>query len=303
VRVNQDVRPPTTLLRTMLRPRWIGGLIFALALAAGFAALGQWQLERAIQSGTVVQRPTETVVPLTKAATPNGPVRTASVGQLVTFRGTLDPQDYNLVADRINNGKTGWWVVGHITLADRDSSGKKVELAVARGWAPDRSAADAALARMAASPADIRTFTGRLLPTEPPNTPTADQNPQRMTAMSTAALFNLWHGVDSSDVYSGYVVEHGAPPAGLAAIYSPAPIEEATIDWLNVFYAAEWAIFAGFAVFLWYRVVRDAWEREHEDAAAAALGQSLDGPAHPNDLIDPADPTHPEDSPSAEKVD
>jgi hypothetical protein len=86
-----------------------------------------------------------------------------------------------------------------------------------------------------------------------------------MTDMSTAALFNLWHGVDHSDVYSGYVVEHGTPPAGLDAIYSPPPSEEVTIDWLNVFYAAEWAIFAGFAVFLWYRVVRDAWERENEN--------------------------------------
>jgi surfeit locus 1 family protein len=29
--------------------------------------------------------------------------------------------------------------------------------------------------------------------------------------------------------------------------------------------AAEWVIFAGFAVFLWYRLARDAWEREKEE--------------------------------------
>jgi hypothetical protein len=28
----------------------------------------------------------------------------------------------------------------------------------------------------------------------------------------------------------------------------------------------EWVIFAGFAVFLWYRLVRDVWEREQEEA-------------------------------------
>jgi hypothetical protein len=39
-------------------------------------------------------------------------------------------------------------------------------------------------------------------------------------------------------------------------------------------YAAEWAIFAGFAVFLWYRLVKDAWERERDDALEAAEAAS-----------------------------
>jgi cytochrome oxidase assembly protein ShyY1 len=265
------VPEPATLFRTMLQPKWIGALVFALAIAAAFAWLGQWQLARAIDSGTVVQRPTETVVPLRKAATPNGPLRTASVGQLVSFEGSFVPGDYALVADRMNHGRTGWWVVGHFTLSDKDAAGKSVELAVARGWAPDKAAANAAIARLAAAPAAHQeSLTGRIIPTESPTAPPPGADPNLMTEMSTAALFNLWHGVNDSDVYSGYVVEHGTPPAGLDLIYSPPPIVEATVDWLNVFYAAEWAIFAGFAVFLWYRVVRDAWERAIEDAAAAA---------------------------------
>jgi cytochrome oxidase assembly protein ShyY1 len=266
----RNVPQATTLFRTMLRPRWIGALVFALAIAAAFAALGQWQLARAIDSGTVVQRPTETTVPLTKAATPNGPVRTASVGQLVTFTGAFEPKDYHLIADRLNHGATGWWVVAHVTLAEPDAAGKKVELAVARGWAHTKSQADAAIAQLSAQRASNQSVIGRLIPSESPTAPTPGADPRVMTDMSTAALFNLWRGVDDSDVYSGYVVEHGTPPAGLTAIYSPPPSEEVTIDWLNVFYAAEWAIFAGFAVFLWYRVVRDAWERENEDAAAAS---------------------------------
>jgi hypothetical protein len=63
-------------------------------------------------------------------------------------------------------------------------------------------------------------------------------------------------------------VEHGTPPAGLDAIYSPPPIVQNTVNWLNIFYAAEWAIFAGFAIFLWYRVMKDAWEKQREDAEA-----------------------------------
>ncbi|MBV6545519.1 SURF1 family protein, partial [Ursidibacter maritimus] len=73
----------------------------------------------------------------------------------------------------------------------------------------------------------------------------------------------LWTGVDGVDVYAAYVVERGAP-AGLVQIDSPPPIAQTELNWLNVFYAVEWIIFAGFAVFLWYRLVRDAKEREDE---------------------------------------
>ena len=57
---------------------------------------------------------------------------------------------------------------------------------------------------------------------------------------------------------------------GLDKIDSPVPEIGASVNWLNIFYALEWVVFAGFAVFLWYRLVRDAWERELEDAEAAA---------------------------------
>ena len=49
-------------------------------------------------------------------------------------------------------------------------------------------------------------------------------------------------------------------------------------------------VFAGFAIFLWYRLVRDAWEREQEEAAEASAAEATaaDGtaagaqPAHVN---------------------
>ena len=36
------------MLQMMLRPRWVLALLLALGIAAGFALLGQWQLERAV---------------------------------------------------------------------------------------------------------------------------------------------------------------------------------------------------------------------------------------------------------------
>ena len=61
---------------------------------------------------------------------------------------------------------------------------------------------------------------------------------------------------------------------GLTDIISPPPAEPESVNWLNVFYAIEWAVFAGFAFYLWYRLARDAREREleeFEDARAEAL--------------------------------
>jgi hypothetical protein len=66
-------------------------------------------------------------------------------------------------------------------------------------------------------------------------------------------------------VYRPYLVaDAGDPPPGLVAIDSPAPTEGSSVNWLNIFYAVEWAIFAGFAFYMWYRLARDAWEKEVE---------------------------------------
>ena len=80
-------------------------------------------------------------------------------------------------------------------------------------------------------------------------------------------LYNLWTGVDGIDVYAAYVVERDAP-AGLAQIDSPPPIQQSTLNWLNIFYAAEWVIFAGFAIFFWYRLVKDAKETRGRSCAS-----------------------------------
>lgn len=95
-------------------------------------------------------------------------------------------------------------------------------------------------------------------------------DPDDLNRMSPAALLGRWSDVEGLDVYRPYLTSVQAPD-GLVDISSPAPMERSPINWLNIFYAAEWAIFAGFAFYLWYRLARDAWEREveeFEDAAA-----------------------------------
>ena len=95
-----------------------------------------------------------------------------------------------------------------------------------------------------------------------------------MTRMSPAAHLSQWHEATGLDVYRPYLAAEISPPP-LADIHSPAPDAGSGINWLNIFYAIEWAIFAGFAFYLWYRLARDAWEKEVEDmddALAAGSG-------------------------------
>jgi len=234
------------------RPRWIGMLLVCLAVAAGFALLGQWQLSRGIATGTVVERETETVQPLEQVADPDSTITTSAAGQRVSTDATLVPGDGVVLEGRFNAGVEGYWATGHAVTEGG------VSLAVALGWAADREAAASALKNLAEGG---QTLTGRYVATEPPAEDDFEAGEQK--SMSVAALINQWADAPGS-VYGGYLVLDDAP-ATLDAIDSPVPAAEVSLNWLNVFYAIEWAVFAVFAVFLWFRLVRDEWEREQED--------------------------------------
>lgn len=257
------------VLRMMVRPRWIAALVAALAVAAGFALLGQWQIERAVEQATVVERPTEEVRPLDGLVEPDGPTMQRATGQMVEVRGRFVPGDTVLVDGRRNDGgATGTWVLAHLEVEDAAPGG----LPVALGWAADRVDAERALAGFEASiaagaDASATTVVGRFLPSEAPIAPDEGADPQAIRSVAVAQLVNLWADYDGRPAYFGYVTAQ-EPIAGLEAIHSPPPEQDVELNWLNVFYAVEWAVFAGFAVYLWYRLVKDAVERERDEAEA-----------------------------------
>ena len=37
------------------------------------------------------------------------------------------------------------------------------------------------------------------------------------------------------------------------------------VNWLNLFYSVEWVVFAGFALFIWWRLVKDDYRRDLEE--------------------------------------
>lgn len=232
------------------RPKWIAALILALAIAGGFAALGQWQLSRSIESGadTVV---TETVVPLSTVAAPQQPVFDEGY-RLVSTDTEFVPGDYLVLSDRLDVAGPGYWVVGHALVPGGAS------LAVALGWTGSEDAAASAIATLERdAPTSI---VGRYLPSEAPTE--SDFEAGQRSALAVPELINVWSEAPDG-VFGGYLIA-GEPVAGLQAIDAPAPSSEVSLNLLNVFYAVEWVVFAGFAVFLWYRLVKDELEAEAE---------------------------------------
>ncbi len=269
---------PPTLREVLLRPRWIALLLFALVVAGVFAWLGQWQLSSAIDTDPVPAGATEQMRPLEDVVEPGQYLEEPLVGQRVEVAGRWVPGDFLLVSSRFNDDVEGFWVTGQFRVeADEPTS-----IAVAVGWAPTRERADAAVEALdraarsaltsgASAPLEL---TGRVISDEGPALPPAGADPLEQTRMSPAALLSRWHEPDGSavaaiDVYRPYLTSAdptgGLTEAGLDPISSPAPELGSPINWLNIFYAAEWAIFAGFAFYLWYRLAKDAWQREVEE--------------------------------------
>ncbi|MFK4837415.1 SURF1 family protein [Microbacterium sp. ZW T2_14] len=255
----------------MLRPRWIGMLLLCLVVAGVFAWLGQWQLGRAVQTNPLPPGATEEVQELAEVAAPGEYLPEPLVGQRVETAGRWVPGDFIVVQSRFNDGVEGYWVTGQLRIDPaRTETSAPTSVAVALGWAATEDDARAAIEQLeeaaSASSSDAAAVevTGRLISDEGPLLPPRGSDPQTLTRMSPAALLGQWHDVEGLFVYRPYVASVD-PVAGLEAISSPAPAEGSGINWLNIFYALEWAVFAGFAFYLWYRLAKDAWEKETED--------------------------------------
>ncbi|QCR20017.1 SURF1 family cytochrome oxidase biogenesis protein [Agrococcus sp. SGAir0287] len=253
----------SSFLDVARRPRWIGALLAALAVAAIFAALGQWQIGRAVEQGQADERDTETPVALASVAEPQEPLLSVAGGRIVEAEAAIDPASFLTIVGRDQDGVSGAWLTARAITDAGDS------LAVAIGWAPTRGEAEAAAADVDLGP---RMLVGRYMPSESPTV--TDFEGDTTEAMSVGDLINRWPGFEG-DVYAGYVILDEAP-TDLAPIVSLPPQQQTQLNWLNVFYAIEWVAFAIFAFYLWFRLVQDAREREREaaeDAAAATADE------------------------------
>jgi cytochrome oxidase assembly protein ShyY1 len=234
-------------------------LVFVLAVAAVFAWLGKWQVERAVISSAQNSIPDQRAVPLSTLASPGVPITEAAAARRVTVEAQLDTSSVMVLQKRLNFGVEGYWVIGRLATF---TNNELASLPAALGWAPTREVADEAVAsiRDSLTAEAFLPIMGRLMPPQQPTIPNPGADPTELTTMSVAALANIWP-LTVPTYYEGYLVLD-EPPAGLETIESMPVITDASLNWLNVFYAIEWVVFAGFAFFLWYRLARDALNRE-----------------------------------------
>lgn len=243
------------MLRTALRPRFLALLAVALLLASAFAWLGDWQLSRARdEAAREVRAEAEAreAAPLQEVLAPAEPVTGDDVRRLVTVSGHLDGSKLLQVPGRELDGEPGSWLLAPLEVDGTDGT-----LPVVLGWLPSGNPVPA----VGGGPVDL---TGRLEQSEPPAgglTPTTT----RVPAVSSADLVNLW----DPPLYTAYLavvdpqpplrpVPESEPPSGLAL--------------QNLSYALQWWLFAGFAVFFWWRLVKDSHDRGQGSEPAREQG-------------------------------
>ena len=268
------------MIRTALRPGWLVLLGLLVVIVWAFYQLGMWQIgvssNEASREHAAAQaaRPTERLEDVTS---PQQAFPDDGAGLSVTTTGEYAVQHQFLVPGRLLEGEPGYWVV---TPVRTEASGEPALLPVVRGFVTDPADAD--------RPADGEvTVTGTLAPSESPGE-AADLGtlPEgQRAAVDTADLVNLWG--DESMVYNAFVFLVEEDPALTSADVRriPPPVfGDSGIVWRNFGYGLQWFTFAGFAVYMYLRFLRQA--------AQDARGERPRGAQHPS----PAGPDRPGES-------
>ncbi|WP_406637194.1 SURF1 family protein [Pseudarthrobacter quantipunctorum] len=255
--------------KTALKPRWIAGFVFAIAVSGVFVLLSQWQFGRSTQPEVPTNPATEQVQPLTETLQPGEFFHGTDADQMVSAQGSYDPSKQLLVPGRLHDGKTGYWVVSAFAVNGAPAltgaaASPQTWIPVARGWVAEPGDAPA-------PPSGTLELTGRLLPSEAPVPGTAPK-PGEATAVSVAELINYWEVSSypgfvaaTAEVANGADFSAAAVPGDLLALdIGPQPPAQ-QINWLNLFYSLEWVVFAGFALFIWWRLVKDDYHRDLEE--------------------------------------
>jgi surfeit locus 1 family protein len=246
------------VLRTALKPRWLGLLAIVAAVMVVFCVLGLWQLNVARDKGRAQQisaAPTRAVTDLSAVLTPDAPFPVDGTGRRITATGLYDGSAQVLVTPRRLRGQHGFWVVTPLVVR---ATGARI--AVVRGFVTDPRQA------VVPSSTQLVTVSGTLAPGESPTGDGAHPDPAlpngQMAFLDLSALVNRWPGT----LYNGFVFATAEQPdltsAASTAVQRvpPPPLTGSGLSWLNAGYALQWWAFALFAAFMWWRMVRDDYQ-------------------------------------------
>jgi len=262
------------VLRTAFSPRWLGGLVVVMVLAAGMVWLGFWQWRVAEEDGradalrTATERP---VLVLTDYLTPHAAFPSDGSNQRLSAVGHYEPAQRVLVVDRRLDGVAGRWVVEPFVV---DATGARIP--VVRGFVPETAAGTAyPLVGMPATA--TLTLVGSLAPTESPQAARAPLGAHEVTSVTTGSLLNEWGG----EIYNAFLFAVSETPADAAAAVPqlrlvPPPEIPSGLTLRNAAYALQWWVFAVFVVWMWARMVRDDYRRDQQSASDQSSDESSD---------------------------
>lgn len=265
------------MYRFLLTPRWWGINVFVLLAIPVCVFMGSWQLgrfeDRVEAHDAAQQQADRQASPTRSEEKPRPldsmlPVNQETSGEQVSATGQYGRQ--LLVPGRELDDKSGYYVL--TLLRTEDGKG----LPVVRGWLPGKASA----AKAPPAPSGKVTVTGALQASESPGSngvSAAGGLPDgQLGAISAASLVNVVQG----DVYDAWVTL-AKGDSGMKAVPAAAP-ENSGLDlkaFQNLGYTGEWFVFAGFVVFMWFRLFR----REREFARDAELGLLPEDPAAAGD--------------------
>lgn len=260
--------------RFLLQPRWVAFHVLVLVAVPVCAALGLWQFQRynehSKESGksekTAVSA--EPAVALGQELDGGDTVTTQDRGRSVLVEGRYDASHQLIVPGREVDGRDGSYVLTPLLPAGEP----ELRLLVVRGWiagAPDPGA-------VPVPSGDVR-VTGRLELSETEHGSGVDRIPGlpngQVSLISSPELVNVL----PYRLYVGYVALTAQEPADAAGLVPVPPAETQKSSgisgraWQNLGYTAQWFVFAGASVFLWWRVVRREIEERQEAEETRAL--------------------------------
>lgn len=259
------------MYRFLLTRGWLTLSVLALLAIPFCLFMGSWQLSRFQvrvgqhrsaqhdQTRTAAEAPVplRDVLPDTRAALSGN-----DSGRIVSATGQYDTRHQFLVPGRTLDGQNGFYVLTPLRV------GGGAALPVVRGWLPGDASAAERSGTVPAAPAGQVTVVGAA---QYPETTDSSQVQSgalpsgQLGIISAASLVNVL----PYPVYGGWITA-SHPAAPLKAVPPAAP-PNSGLDlkaFQNLGYTGQWFVFAGFVVFMWFRLVR----REAEARSDAALG-------------------------------
>lgn len=236
------------MLRTLFTARWLALLGVVIAVCVGFGWLGAWQLSVAQHDAVrALQAKQEALAerPLQEVLDPHTPFTEDVGGQPVAVEGSYDAARQFLVPHRVLEGTEGYWVVTPLVLGDGESV-----IAVLRGFVPDPELAD----EPSPQPLTVR---GELVPGESPYFGEEPLPAGQRGTIDLSALANEW----PEQFYNAFLFSTAEEPRLTADAVEHVPPPQLTVgpvDWRNLGYALQWWVFALFAVFMYWKMLRQA---------------------------------------------